>query len=360
MMNTLILVNGPWQAVMCIAALKSSPSNGENANIYCLLVDMQNDSRMHRVTEKLLAASGISNIFFIPKKTSLRAAAKKVSIIERHFQMRFSQMDDILLFGYHRAIARFFLRQCADARITIYEEGVRTYTAPVFPKKKGIPDLLRRLRAAIQPPYQQAMMDPQYYLRTNNICLLISNLLPLPDVYPTASRIPIAPTIVVEVMQAARIPKINWSHSKKMVLIVGQYYSLLKQMSKETERRLYRNAVEKILESGYLPVWRGHIRETDMLFKKLKSRCPELINFSDIVDDPHYPVEFYAVGLQDTCRAVASLSSSSLYYFRQITDISTYSLLNDTILSVMTPPHYETCALAQKYVAPFRSFRPED
>lgn len=360
MKNILIVVNGPWQAAVCIAALKSRHIHAETANIFCLIVDVQNDSHMYRVTEKLLLASGISNIFFVPKETSLKGVAQKVSVIEKQFQVGFPQMDDILVYGYHRAIARFFCTQCTQARVTVYEEGIRTYTAPCFPAKKGLSYLLRKLRAALDTPYRQALMHPLLYPRVHHVCLLISDLLPLPDIYPNARVTPIAPATMVEVLASVRAPGIKWPHSQKMVLIAGQYYSLLKQMSKETEQRLYRDAAEKILDAGYLPVWRGHIRETDVLFDKLKARCPRLINFSDAVSDPHYPLEFYAAQLQDTCSAMVSISSSSLYYFKKITRIPSYSLIDDAIVRGMTRFHRETCSLAQQAIDSFESFQSAD
>ncbi|HTU57454.1 MAG TPA: polysialyltransferase family glycosyltransferase, partial [Polyangiales bacterium] len=129
-------------------------------------------------------------------------------------------------------------------------------------------------------------------------------------------------------------------------LIVGQYYATLRQMSRSEELGRYAAAAEEATRRGFTPVWRGHIRNDDRYYDELKQRCPSLRNFSELVDDPSYPLELYDSLFDARCAGAASFSSSALFYLRELYGVATYTLLDAGMVQRMNYPHRDGCGLA--------------
>lgn len=364
--NVLILVNGPWQAVSCIAALRTLGFLSGGGEIYCLVVDMEKDSFFYKATTDLLLRFGIGRTFFVTKKISPRLLLKKADEIERAFGISFSAIDELLIFGYHRPVARFFCGKCLNAEITVYEEGIRTYIDKGLGAEKG----LRKIRRLFDPAYAQICVDERFYEKAARVCLLLSPILEFENIYKNSKVIEIEKSLLSSLLLSATAPfekegrgdsamsatkkDLQWPYPERFMLIVGQYYSNLNQMSEAEELAVYKDAATAIKKMGCRPVWRGHIRMNDAFFSALKSACPSLVNFNDIVETPYYPLEFFAHGLGDKCAGLVSISSSSLYYFKHLTAAPTYTLADDSVVENMKSPHADACRLAMQTIEPFK------
>jgi hypothetical protein len=186
-------------------------------------------------------------------------------------------------------------------------------------------------------------------------CVLLGERLPLPARLREAEVHHIPKQALQHSLAAIEPPRLRQKPAAPFVLIVGQYYAQLKQMSAGTELDAYSAAAREIVRRGQIPVWRGHIRKHDAFFIPLKAACPALQNFSELVEDASLPLELYADLFTGACAGAVSFSSSALFYLQYVHGIETHTLLSDALIARMNHPHREACVLAHTHLPRFAS-----
>ena len=354
--KVLLLINGPWQASLCIAALKTALVSDRTHRILPLIVDADTGTFFHSFTTKILAQEGLTDFFEIEKKVSPSRLAAYKTQIERKFDVDFSQIDEVFTFGTHRSVSVYFCNAAENAHIYLYEEGLRSYLSQTSARANVFQRLYATLVSWVSRDALLYYSVKQLKDRISGLYLLLQNSGKLHGGQSDYRTYPIDPEAVKQIMGRVGDIAVHAAGRCKIVLIVGQYYASLKQLSPEMEYRTYLNAAQSIVEKGFVPVWRGHIRQEDLLFERLKAACPELTSFNDMVSCPYYPLEFYTKLLVEHCAAVVSISSSSLLYFDYLFGIPAFTLCTEELIATMKSPHKESCELVRRVLPPYAEF----
>lgn len=326
--------------------------------IATVLVDMEAGSRFFEVTSEILEAHQLRERCHIPKAINPLRMARARKAIEAQLGLPIAEIPLIVTFGYHRPVSRYFCNHATGARLVFYEEGLRTYVdqAPMLGARSG--RRIDNLWSLADRSLTKLSVDPAFAHRAVEYTLLLSDqIAPPPSVARhTLRRLPaeaLRRVLNDAKPAAARELRAAPPADRQAALIVGQYYAQLKQMDEEKELAIYVDAANTIVQRGLVPVWRGHIRERDLLYERLKQRCSALRNFAEFVDDPSYPLEFHVDFFSEQCACVVSLASSALFYLNYLYDIPAYTLLDAEMTSAMQYPHKDACAFALQHVSSF-------
>ena len=323
----LCIVNGPFQALSLVASLRQLgrlPGDG----LCALLVDMESDSVLQRATSSVLAQSGIDMHFVVSKHLAPRDWPRRLAAIEAEAAMAFGSIETLFTYGLHRPIARYLAHVASRARIVIYEEGLRTYVASEPSARERARLRVAGLWGLVDPDFGMAWSLPRPGTRDIAYCLLLGERLPLPETLLRARVTLVGEQALRATLSALSSPTPRCTPPAKAILIVGQYYARLKQMTRAAELAAYSAAAIEITRRGCVPIFRGHLRDDDDLFPELATRCPELRNFSEFFDDAGLPLELYASMFPEHCVGAVSFSSSALYYLRYLYGIDTCTLLS--------------------------------
>lgn len=332
------LVNGPWQAISLAASLRHlRPSGG----LLAVLVDMNQGSRLCETTKQILSANGIADTLCIPTGTSCAQAEQRMHEVTRG---ALGEVELVATYGVHRPMARFLCNLASRAELLVYEDGLRAYVSDPSPA----PRASRWLRAAAYLLGRRSGMawrDPRLERGRVAHALLLTNSLEPPRQAQAGTLHRVPKEHVQHAITRAR-PPFAERLDRPYLLIVGQYYAALKQMSHALELERYAEAAREAERRGLTPVWRGHIRSEDPLYERLRCLCPSLRNFNELVDDPSYPLELYHPLFDARCAGAVSFSSSALFYLRELYQVPTYTLLDAAMVRRMNYPHRDGCALA--------------
>lgn len=351
----LCLVNGPWQALSLAASLRELAASARHAKCVALLVDMEEGSSFHGATARILRANGLVELHTIAKSTPLSALAEVVRAIERASSIELADVSSVLTYGVHRPIARYLVSLTGRAKVVIYEEGLRNYVPPSSSIRERARIRLAQTWGRVAPNFGKAWTFPQESARTLEYCLLLGRRLPTPLPLRNATVHHVSDIHLQSAIATAPTSARRTENVGPFVIMVGQYYARLKQMSVEQELEAYAQAARSIVQRGQTPVWRGHIRETDAYFEQLRRRCPELCNFNQLVDDASLPLELHSDLLTNGCAGAVSFSSSALFYLHHLYGLSTQTLLTEQMIHPMNYPHREACLLALQHIPPFKA-----
>ena len=352
--RVLLLVNGPWQAVAALAALRDRGLNNNNSQFSTVVLDLSRDSDFHSVTARLLRTE-VPSIHSVPKSLTPWNLRRAETYVRSQFGAGLADADWVFTFGYHRPASRYFINGARQAQVVIYEEGLRAYVDPTRLAEREYWTAVDAL-AIFDRHFLRRRIDPTFFARKPEYSLLLDGTLPLPQSVSSCSYRHLDAALVREILELLPAPGVRETTSQ-CFLIVGQYYSRLKQLSAERELALYTRAARHITQLGYTPVWRGHIREKDELFAALQQACPELRAFEDYVQDAAYPLEFHRRFFTEHCVATASLASSAPFYLNYLYNTPAFTLATAEIEADMTYPHRDTCAFARRHLPALREFR---
>lgn len=342
----LAIVNGAFQATSLLAALRELGLPPGAVDLRVILVDMLPQSLLHQVTRRILEAAGVQRMWLLAPSTKVQAFPAALADAERALELRMQELTTLAVYGVHRPVARFFANRAPQAKLLIYEDGTRAYL--------GAPPALRRYLHAFRDQgarllgsaFADAFREPRHEAREVSYALLLSDLLaPPPDVL-LSTLVRVRSESLRKVMQACTPRVKRMQLERPFILLIGQYYARLKQLSEQEELALYRKATARIVERGLIPVWRGHIREEDRLFATLKQTFPTLRSFDELVDEPGFPLEFYAALFEGPCAGAVSFSSSALFYLKQLYQLPTYTMVDERLVASMNHPHRDGCKLA--------------
>lgn len=107
---------------------------------------------------------------------------------------------------------------------------------------------------------------------------------------------------------------------------MGQCYALFGWADEEDEVNAYIRMVNKIIDAGYMVVWKGHPRLDDSYFDRISEKCePGMIVKSNV--QSQIPIEFVAerLGLY----ACVSVASTSLFYLKYLYGIKTFTYASE-------------------------------
>ena len=356
--NALVLINGPWQCVVALATLRSLQSEGHHLQPFFLIVDLEIGSDIHQTVSSIIGKAEAHRCYSLDKRMGARELQAASLHVRRNFAVDFERIATVITFGFHRPVSRFFCNICRFAEIVFYEEGLRTFVPPELYGDSRLQYVWRRACGVGRPAYRRTLADARLWKRLGGVSTILSAEFSLPSRYTHLLRIDcrseareLISRFPDELGPVRRLPP--------FVLVVGQYYATLNQLTAVEERRLYLTAVHRIAAAGLSPVWRGHIREVDEVYAYLRQQCDELIGFSDIFPRSALPLEFYGPYLRESCAGVVSLSSSALFYLNAFFEIPTYTLLTPGLSRKMRQPHRATCALVRQHIPSFESFTPE-
>jgi hypothetical protein len=348
----LCLVNGPWQALSLVAALRQCQLDLSVSSAVALLVDMPEGSSLQQATARILRAHGIDRQHTLDHGLALRALPARLSALRRAGVLDLRAVHTVMTYGMHRPVARYLLNSTPAARVVVYEEGLRAYVPPNTSLRDRLRFRLARTWGRIDRDFGKGWKAPRAW-RDVEYALLLADQLPLPEATRQARVHRVEARHLRAALDALPAPRVRDLPERPYVLLVGQYYARLRQLTPTRELSLYSEAVQAIQARGQVAVWRGHLREHDTLFEQLQQRCPGLRSFSDFVDDPGLPLELYADFFGSRCVATVSMSSSALFYLRHIHGTPAYTLLTDALVAPMRYPHKPACLLALRHLPPF-------
>ncbi len=333
------LVNGPWQAITLAASLRQVQPPGA---LLAVLLDMSEGSRLCETTRHILRANGIENTACVPAGSS-RSRAEK--LLREAARGALAEVKLVATYGVHRPMARFLCNLMGRAELLVYEDGLRAYVNGDSSPTARASRWLRSAAFLLGRRFGMAWRDPR--LKRDHVAhaLLLTSTLPAPHAAQNGTLHGVPKEHVRDAIMRAK-PAFTERLDRPYFLIVGQYYAALKQMSSAVELERYAAAAGEAERRGVTPVWRGHIRNEDTLYETLKQRCPSLLNFDELVDDPSYPLELYDSLFDARCAGVVSFSSSALFYLRELYAVPSYTLLDATLVRRMNYPHRDGCALA--------------
>jgi Alpha-2,8-polysialyltransferase (POLYST) len=345
----LCLVNGPWQALSLAAVLRERGARDEARGV---LVDMDPASELHAATREVLRANGITCTFTIPGSTPIRGLRAQLAELEAALGAPLARLRTVYTYGVHRPVARYVLSAMPTSSVVVYEEGLRTYV----PLEGGARERLRFGLAGawgkLDREFGRAWTEPPQPPSARRYALLLGERMSLPAGVAAAQVEHIAREQLVASVQAVPEPALRAVPARGYGVIVGQYYARLAQLREADELAAYVRAARLLVERGLVPVWRGHIRQTDTLFEPLKAACPELRSFRELVADSSLPLECHASVFGPACRAVVSFSSSALFYLPVLYGTRAYTMLSPDQPARMNHPHRDACLLALAHVPP--------
>lgn len=371
MLDKLLVVNGPWQAISGLAVLSSlSEEQGrknegpsarkgdtrkEMSRTAALIVDLVLGTMFHDITAKILGSMGIERIESIDKKLLPESFGRELKKAMARLGLRNGRLQELLLFGLHRPISRHVARLFPRASIIVYEDGLRSYLPYQNPETPWTKQILDRARSMLSSSFARSMPGEDLFRRVKTRYLLLPEIpLTRSNEYGEVPTQYVPFETVRSVFDGIETKAECRLERSSGVLIVGQYFSELGQMDAAREKKLYLGAVDGIKETGKIPVWRGHIRQNDdRIYDHLKEHHEDIINMSDFVGKDPYPLEVQMRDLPDRFHSVVSFSSSSLFYLKKLYGLPCYTLLQDDVIEGMTDPHRTACRLVLEHVPRF-------
>jgi len=344
--KTLVLINGPWQALSVLSTLSMDYEGGDK-NVILLLVDMDKESPIFNKTVDILKVMDWHHFSIINDYSNTFQQNKNLLNVIKRNSLKKNSFDKIYTFGFHRPVVRWILNYFKEYKIHLYEEGMRSYVDPLPLFQLSIRESIKSFLGILFPPFRGFHYNKAWLNQIETFHkILDDSLLAISDHYLCSKKVIEAERVHSILGHLSSTLNLMNNHKepveKPYVLIIGQYYFRLNQLSKEYEQDLYLKAVKKIIENGYTPLWRGHIRGEDPFYPALSQAYPEVKSFNELFENPSYPLELYIPLLEKSIHAVMGIASTSLLYCFNVFKIPAFRLVDDEDISKFTYPHSET------------------
>lgn len=336
------LVNGSWQALSLRATLEELQQQS-----FVILGDIKSDSELHNATQMVLSCPSVKSIKTIEESRNPIKGYRELKGILKSWNICSNDSINLYLFGFHRPVSRLLLNYFKNSLIYIFEEGFRSYTDPMPLFQLNLKESVKSLAGSVIPALKGFHYNNQWISKTKDFyTLLPSDLLAISNQYPCRQSA-VSKERVLSILSSIDLDSMNnesqtKSNQVKHGLIIGQYYFRVNQISFKEELELYIEAAKKIKSKGLIPLWRGHIRESDPFYMPMKEACPELVNFSTLQSRAGLPLEFSIYPNRERIAVAVGIASSSLIYLNHFFEIPCFTLVNDELLRRFTYPHKET------------------
>ncbi|MGB8700725.1 MAG: polysialyltransferase family glycosyltransferase [Thermosynechococcaceae cyanobacterium] len=375
----LIFATGPWQIIIALSAMRqestsSSLSYEDHLFLYFYRIPDETKQIMLQIANLLGDWKSIIQINEAFLDTAL-IEVNQTSFLQYSNNIKkiinIDKINEIWICLMAGKLEKLLIESYLEADIVIYEDGLCMYAKEIgynrFLDKNYISmarklkhesiNFIRRKSNNIYI-YNNTGLVNKHVDRLTKAYLFLSKMLHYPDYLKKASIKQINnDSIEDSIMTINRNNKFFQAldknkYSEPMVLVLSQCFSKWHRMSWDEELSIYKQALKTIIQHGLTPLWKEHPR-ADRPF--LKSLLEENLDIQPIELNIHFswPVELLIHRIN--ILSCVSISSSSLFYIKELFNIPTYTLADELIFSKLSKHDTEIAKLASKEIPPFRT-----
>lgn len=377
-MKRLIHATGTWQIIMAASALRQEAALSDRVSKdYLVLSAPRLFDEIKQIMLQIASAvwswqaiiwaedlldNNLPNFDRINFPSHLQAFRERVAV---------KKFDELWVCKLPAKAEKIIVETYASASIVIYEDGLQSYVPydnwSLFERqtlsdpKKLKTNLAHRVKGKLGGDFRcinhYRCICLNHINRISKVYFFLGRHIPVP-IYFKARLKQIENQFILQnleaiynssKMQFAQILE-QQAQSKNLFLVLGQCFSEWKLLSWEEELEIYSKIFSILTEHNFTLLWKEHPRMTQPFYKELTSRY-SAINPLELNLHFSWPIELFVKPLNLV--GCVSITSTSLFYLKDLFDIPTYTFATDKLESFINPDFFYMSKFVSDSIAPF-------